>query len=474
MEPGEFITRFGRYVDAHAATVFVGAGLSQSSGYPGWDQLLNPLRLELGIDPMEDLPQLAQYIVDGLDDGRTRLRTRLIEAFDAVVDPVPSLALQLVSQLPIDELWTSNYDALLQSAVGDVHVFANDEDLAQLLEPGRRSVYKMHGSLDPPGEIVLTRDDYETYPVTHPRFWRLLQAHFLTRTFLFLGIGFADPNLELVFKMVRLFTADVTREHFAIVRRPSADSGTAETGKLFDLRMNELERVGVNVVVIDDFAEIDEIMGKLVARCRSPRVMVSGSAPKELKRTSTEGSYPTAALPLRLVDIARVIGRQFAEKGIALVAAGEIGAAVGYETMRTLDDAGVYAHDRFTLVRRKRDEALSSPNTRLGQVVFTGSEPTDLRSEALSDVRAVLVFGGGAGTESEVARAEEAGLGVVPIGCTGGTAESLWRRMRQDLEGRQLGGRPIDGADFGRLNSDDDVEVAAAAVRLVEQAMYLD
>ncbi len=470
MDTIEVVSQFGRYVDAHSATIFVGAGLSQSNGYPGWEALLDPLRLELGIEPMEDLPQLAQYIVDGIDAGRERLRTRVVEAFNAVINPVPSLALRLISQLPIDEYWTSNFDHLLQEAAADVHVFAKDEDLVRLLEPGHRHIYKMHGSLDPPGEIVLTRDDYETYPITHPRFWKLLQAHFLTKTFLFLGIGFSDPNLELVFKMVRLFTADIKREHFAVVRR---DGTTGEKAKLFDLRMNELERVGVNVLVIDDFVEIDELLGKLVARCRPPQVMVSGSAPEEVERTSTGDSYPTGELPSRSVAIAALVGQRFAHKGISSVAGGEIGAVVGYEAMRTLEGIDGYVPDRFTLVRRKRDEPVTPPNTRLGQIVFTGSEPTDLRSAALSEVRALLVFGGGSGTQAEVAGALESGLGVVPIGCTGGTAESLWNRMRGDLEGLLLGGRPIEGADFDLLMSGDDGEVAAAAVRLVEQAMFL-
>jgi hypothetical protein len=107
VEPIEFVSQFGRYVDAHSATVFVGAGLSQSVGYPGWEALLDPLRVELEIEPMEDLPQLAQYIVDGIDNGRERLRSRVLEAFDAVNNPVPSLALRLISQLPVDEYWTS-------------------------------------------------------------------------------------------------------------------------------------------------------------------------------------------------------------------------------------------------------------------------------------------------------------------------------------------------------------------------------
>jgi hypothetical protein len=42
----------------------------------------------------------------------------------------------------------------------------------------------------------------------------------------FLGFGFADPNRDLVFKLVRSRAAEVKREHFAILKRPDAADDT--------------------------------------------------------------------------------------------------------------------------------------------------------------------------------------------------------------------------------------------------------
>jgi predicted Rossmann-fold nucleotide-binding protein len=475
MESSEFVASFGDYVDARSATVFVGAGLSQSVGYPDWKTLLDPLRLELGIEELEDLPQLAQYFVDGVDDGRARLVAHLIETFAAVGDPQPAAAHRLLAQLPVDEFWTTNYDPLLEAAIEDAHVFVKDDQLAELTEPGKRRVNKMHGSIEAADEIVLTRDEYERYPNTRPRFWRLLQAQFLTKTFLFLGFGFTDPNLELVFQLVRLHASDIPREHFAIMKRPidPDHEKTVRQQRLFELRLKELRRVGVHVVVVDRYEEIDEILGKLVARCRPPQVMISGSAPSDQERTSVKGSYPTAEIPEALSAVATEIGSRLAATEIAAVAGGELGAVVGYQMMRQLADRGAYHPDRFTLVRRQQDANVSPPNHRLGGILFTGEDPTDLRSSALQKVRALLVLGGGAGVQDEINRALEDGLGVVPVGCTGGTAEKLWQLMHGDLTSHLLGGRLIDAADFDRLMSDDLDEVADAAVRLIAQALFL-
>jgi hypothetical protein len=476
MQPTEFVAKFGQYVDAKSAIVFVGAGLSQSVGYPDWLTLLESPSVDLKIGKIDDLPQLAQFFVDNVANGRERLEKHVIDTFAAVGSPSPAPAHIQLAQLPIDEFWTTNYDGLLEAAVGDARVFANDDELAGLLKPGLRRAYKMHGSIDPPGPIVLTRDDYERYPTTHPRFWQLLQAQFLTETFLFLGFGFTDPNLELVFKLVRLHTPDIKREHFAIMKGPDdakTPALTEERRRLFQMRVSELQRVGVDVVVVDRYDDINEILGKLVARCRPQQVMVSGSAPGSIARTAVSGTYPTAPIPDEHRTVAVAIGSRLAETGIAAVAGGELGAIVGYEMMRRLDALGGYDPNRFTLVRRQQDSGLSPPNIRFGKIIFTGDDPVDLRSAALREVRALLVLAGGDGTQTEIDRALEIGLGVIPVGCTGGTAENLWKRMGSDLGGHRLGGRSIDLGDFEQLMKGSVDEVAQAAVRLVAQALFL-
>ncbi len=471
------VSRFGEHVDAGSANVFVGAGLSRAAGYPGWAELVQPMRLELGIAGLEDLPQLAQYFADTAPGGRDHLDARVREALTAVGVAAPTPMHRLLGQLPVEEFWTTNYDALMELAVGDVHVFVEDSDLAAGAEPGKRRVYKMHGSLDPPSRmLVLTRDDYEEYPRTHPRFWTLLQAQFLTRSFLFVGFSFTDPNMEVVFRLVRLHASDAQREHFAVLKRPDPTGQPgedAQVSRLFELRVKDLNRVGVQVLVIESHDEVESLLQRLVARCRPSQAMVSGSAPGGIPRDAAGLSYPTGSLPRAIEEMAVAIGARLAETEIRLVAAGHAGAIAGYEMLRQLKHRDRYDPKRFTLVRRLRDEALDPPNLRLGEIIFTGEVPNDLRSSALQQVRALLVLGGADGAMTEVEQAQAVGLGVVPVGVTGGTAEEVWRRMRSDLSTYVLGGRPIDERDFDLLMSTDVNAAPAAAVRLLAQAVFL-
>jgi hypothetical protein len=140
-----------------------------------------------------------------------------------------------------------------------------------------------------------------------------------------------------------------------------------------------------------------------------------------------------------------------------------------------LDELGdAYDPDRFWLLRRRKPQDVTPPRLRLGTITFIGEEPTELRGRAFNQVRAVLVLGGGHGTAAEVQRAEAAGMGVVPVGCTGGTAFEVWQSIRDSGKMAILGGRPVDPAVFESLNSSDGSEAVEAAVSLVRQAMFLD
>ena len=41
----------------------------------------------------------------------------------------------------------------------------------------------MHGDIDSIDKIILTRDDYEKYNLTHPKFREILEGDLLSKTF---------------------------------------------------------------------------------------------------------------------------------------------------------------------------------------------------------------------------------------------------------------------------------------------------
>jgi hypothetical protein len=109
----------------------------------------------------------------------------------------------------------------------------------------------------------------------------------------------------------------------------------------------------------------------------------------------------------------------------------------------------------------------------MGTIIFTDGDPTNLRTTAFDQVRALLVLAGQEGTAWEIAQARELGYGIVPIAATGGAAQQAWRTISDDWTSYRLGGRSVDKRDFDLLNSDDAYASAAAAVRLLQQALFM-
>ena len=197
------ISSFGQACEVGNGAAFVGAGLSMGAGLPSWGSLLEAPRSESDVPTIDDLPLMAEYILAEGRYSRSRLEQHILEATAAVgVEPTP--ALRHLVRLPVDQIWTTNYDPLIERASSetDHSVIATDDDV-RLIGRYKRSIIKMHGSIasatatwtSPP---VITRTDYETYETRRLRTWALLRATYLSKThavprFQLLGSQHRDP-----------------------------------------------------------------------------------------------------------------------------------------------------------------------------------------------------------------------------------------------------------------------------------------
>lgn len=472
MTPDELVQAFGSAIDARQASLLVGAGLSRGVGFPLWEDLVGGAAAQVGIPKVDDFPLWAQYI-EYAPGGATILIDEVVKRI-ASAEPMPLENHRLMVKLPISDVWTTNYDAMIETADPGLDVVELDEALV-LRRSGERRLYKMHGSIPyrataPVGgraQLVITRNDYEHYAdVTHPRLWRQLQAQFLTSSFLFLGFSFDDPNFGEIFRMIRRAITDgPLMPHYALMKRPDEDDGQ------FEARARDLERAGVNVVEVLDYDEITSVLRRLVARTLPMRLLVSGSARTPEQPTWTAGTYPTVVTPDDLAELATAMGVALATADVpGLLAAGDVGARVGYSYLQTL---GTYDPARFVLLRRRDDARdLSPPSKRLGEIRLAETEPSQLRDRAFDSVRCILVLGGGLGTLDEVERARAAGMSVVPVAVSGGAAEQVWTEMRADLSKHAIGQQPVPNDLFDQL-AGDRAEAISAAVRLVSLGLFM-
>lgn len=257
--------------------IFIGAGLSIDAGYPTWEELLEMPAKKLGLDISKekyDLISLAQFYFN--ENNRDAINELLKSSFPTNAKPTKNH--KILSQLPISTYWTTNYDTLIEKAIKEsnkkVSVRKNDKDLQISSKNYDAVVYKMHGDIRNISEAVITRDDYEEYGVNSRKLFRnVLESSLLTKTFLFLGFSFNDPNFNFVLSKLRVLLEGKPRDHYYILKKNNDTNLNKQK-----LQIKDLDRYGIKVYLIDDYEDITKILTKILNRYRRKTIFISGSA----------------------------------------------------------------------------------------------------------------------------------------------------------------------------------------------------
>lgn len=189
------------------ATVMVGAGFSKNAinndptkaGFPSWFELGNILYEKIhGHMPESDqhylnLLKLAEEVQAAF--GRAVL-DQLIKDHLPDKDHYPSeLHIKLLG-LPWSDIFTTNYDTLLERA--SEHVFTQKYDLVinkeDLIYARRPRIIKLHGSFPSERPLIVTEEDYRSYPRLFAPFVNTVQQSLIENTLCLIGFSGDDPN----------------------------------------------------------------------------------------------------------------------------------------------------------------------------------------------------------------------------------------------------------------------------------------
>ncbi|EGD5168501.1 hypothetical protein DTX30_25340, partial [Escherichia coli] len=168
-----FIRTYVKDLEEGVAAVFAGAGLSRTSGFVNWSELLREIAEELGlsVELEHDLISVAQYHVNK-NNSSTGLARKILEEFSEQAEP--SEAHKILARLPIRTYWTTNYDTLIEDSLKENYRVADikrrTDDLISTRPKRDAVVYKMHGDVSSPGDAILYKAQYEQYYKTHEGF----------------------------------------------------------------------------------------------------------------------------------------------------------------------------------------------------------------------------------------------------------------------------------------------------------------
>lgn len=266
--------------------IFAGAGMSVECGYVNWSDLLRPIaeELELQIEKETDLVTLAQYHRNEFS-SRSKINKVLIEEFAS--ESKVSENHKILARLPIDTFWTTNYDKLIEKAleaegkIPDVKYTVNQ--LAKTKPKRDAIVFKMHGDAEHPDKAILTKDDYESYHINMQPYLSALAGDLVSKTFLFIGFSFSDPNLDYILSRVRTTYNDQQRRHYCFLRSVKQRENEEQVDFEYRKRkqvyfIRDLQRFSIETILIDDYEEITEFLSNLEKAIKRDSIFVSGAA----------------------------------------------------------------------------------------------------------------------------------------------------------------------------------------------------
>ena len=427
MKIDRFIDLYSQEIEAGTAAIFAGAGLSRSAGYVDWKGLLRDIAedLQLDIDRETDLISVAQFHVNRNGGNRGYLNKAILEEFP--IEKSPTSNHYLLIRLPISTWWTTNYDDLIERAAHDEEKVVDVKyDIRQLAHTKPRrdiTLLKMHGDVNNPATAVITRDDYENYENERGLFLNALAGDLISKTFLFIGFSFTDPNFAQVMTRIRIRLRDNQRPQYAIFKEVKREDFSDDDEFRYEsnkqvLVLEDLRRFNINSVLVDSYERIDEIVSELYRRYVSKYVFISTSAADFLPWGEEKVTKFMAKL-----------GALLTEKGFRIVT------GVGLGTGNAVMDGAIVAITSDPL--KKLDE-----NILIRPFPHHAVEPAE-REKAWHRYRedmigragiALFLFGNKASgggiapatgmmKEFDIARGK--GLVILPIGATGSTSREL-------------------------------------------------
>jgi len=430
-----FANKFFKEVLNENAAIFAGAGLSKASGYMNWKELLTDIADELGLDinREDDLVSLAQYY-ENAKGGRGSINDKLIDEFTR--DAVLTDNHKILASMTIETYWTTNYDALieksLESAGKTIDVKRCVENLAINVPRRDAIIYKMHGDISLAHEAVLTKDDYESYNEKRQLFTTALQGDLVSKTFLFIGFSFEDPNLEYILSRIRILLGNNKRDHYCffkeIKRTDFENNNNFEYATIKqNLKIKDLKRYSIQALLVDEYQDITDILMLIQSKLQRRNIFISGAAV----------NYEPFG-ELRANNMIYNLANKLASSRYSIISG--FGLGVGSSVINGVLSK-IYSNKKLHLddylILRPFPQNISDSNQRK---ILWQQYREDMISKAGI---AIFLFGNkkvennivdSDGLIQEFGIAISLGIKVLPVGCTGSASKNLWDKVTSNMD----------------------------------------
>lgn len=401
MNKDRFISEISKKIMAEKCDLFVGSGISSESNMPSWEELLIPLAKGLGITITkdDDLPLIAQYIVNDNSGNKNIIYTRIVECYEKEYSL--NKYHNAISNLNINTVWTTNYDQMLERCfeMRKPKVVRSNEDLSRPALQNEFEIIKLHGCINGKLEdIVLTQQEYDEYLFNKVAIAQRLRDSFIRKSFLFIGYGYRDPDIRNIMIEATKQSNKYSQDHYIILFDIKRNNDEPETlynqRKIrFQLWIKELNRIGIRELIVNDSDELEDVLKSISVKSRGKSVFVSGS------HKNADG------------ELYINFGRELAKLGDVIVINGQ-NQGIGIKVVNGFMETAVDSQKELSnIVKFFPNPYAANPD--YSKKVNLLPQLKSARMALFVSTQLFVVFAGGMGTTAEVEVAKEKGCLVL-------------------------------------------------------------
>jgi SIR2-like domain len=123
--------------------------------------------------------------------------------------------LAALKRVQVDGIITTNYDRLLETLFPDFVPFVGQSEILFSETQGIAEIYKIHGSVEKPNSLILTKQDYEDFNKRNAYLAARLLTVFVDHPVVFLGYSMSDKNVIAILQSI---ASGLTTDHLEKLR----------------------------------------------------------------------------------------------------------------------------------------------------------------------------------------------------------------------------------------------------------------
>lgn len=219
-----------------------------------------------------DLLHACEWLKKQFDHGWTQYLR------DAFTRPrfQPSEVHTSLAKLDARIVFSLNFEDILDRAFTEVYGGTNvvkryhDDGVAEFLRGTERYLVKVHGTLAEPNKLIFTQREYAEARISAAPFYNAFDSALMTHTFLFVGAGYSDPDVNLILENQNFMFSEIHPHYFL-----------SNTGLHHDLKESLRKNRNLKVIeydkVDDNYSGFPHAIGQLLELVEAQREQIAST-----------------------------------------------------------------------------------------------------------------------------------------------------------------------------------------------------